>query len=103
MLQSNIKKSVAKGIAWQGLERVGSYGINFIVSVVLARLLSPDEFGTIAIMMVFINLSEVFIDFGFSSAIVQKKTIEQRDLCSVFYFNILAAVTLYFILLKSEK
>ena len=95
---NNIKNKIITGIAWQGMERVGSYGIGFVVSVVLARLLTPEEFGVIAIMMVFITLSQVFIDSGFSTALIQKKDIDDSDCSSVFYINIITAVILYVLL-----
>ena len=70
---NELKNKITKGVFWQGLERVGCYGINFVVSIVLARRLAPEEFGTVAIMLVFITLSQVFIDSGFSTALIQKK------------------------------
>jgi O-antigen/teichoic acid export membrane protein len=94
----NLKQSIVRGVLWQGLERIGSYGINFIVSIILARLLSPEEFGVIAIMMVFIALSNVFIDSGFSTALIQKKDMIEADCCSVFYINIVMSFVLYGIL-----
>lgn len=95
---SDLKNKIQKGVIWQGLERVGSYGISFIVSIVLARRLSPEEFGVIAIMLVFVTLSNVFIDSGFSTALIQKKDMEEADCCSVFYINIIMAIVLYGIL-----
>ena len=97
-MDRHLKKRVVSGVLWQGLERVGSYGIGFVVSVILARRLSPEEFGVIAIMMVFITLSNVFIDSGFSTALIQKKDMEQADCCSVFYINIVMSFVLYGIL-----
>lgn len=97
-MTNTIKQKIVSGVFWQGLERVGSYGIGFIVSVILARKLSPEEFGVIAIMMVFITLSNVFIDSGFSTALIQKKDMEQADCCSVFYINIVMSLVLYGIL-----
>ena len=97
-MQGNIKKKIVSGVFWQGLERVGSYGINFVVSIILARLLSPEEFGVIAIMLVFITLSNVFIDSGFSTALIQKKDMDQVDCCSVFYINIVMGFVIYGIL-----
>lgn len=95
---NDIKNKVTKGVFWQGLERVGSYGIGFLVSIVLARRLAPEEFGVIAIMLVFITLSQVFIDSGFSTALIQKKNMEEADFCSVFYINIVMSFVLYGIL-----
>ena len=97
-MSGSLKQSIIKGVFWQGLERVGSYGIGFVVSIVLARRLSPEEFGVIAIMMVFIMLSNVFIDSGFSTALIQKKDMEESDCCSVFYINILMSLVIYGIL-----
>lgn len=94
----SIKNKVVSGVIWQGLERVGTYGIGFAVSIILARLLSPEEFGVIAIMMVFITLSNVFIDSGFSTALIQKKDMEETDCCSAFYINIVMGLVLYGIL-----
>ena len=97
-MSETIKNKIVKGVFWQGLERVGSYGIGFIVSILLARRLSPEEFGVIAIMMVFITLSQVFIDSGFSVALIQKKDMEETDCCSVFYINIVMGLVIYGIL-----
>lgn len=93
-----IKNKVISGVFWQGLERVGHYGIGFVISIILARLLSPEEFGVIAIMMVFITLSNVFIDSGFSTALIQKKDMDEADCCSVFYINIVMGLVIYGIL-----
>ena len=95
---NNIKEKILHGVFWQGLERVGSYGIGFIVSIILARRLSPEEFGVIAIMMVFITLANVFIDSGFGTALIQKKDMEELDCCSVFFINILMGVIIYGVL-----
>lgn len=93
-----LKKRVEKGIIFQAMERVGAYGISFVVSIILARRLSEEEFGVIAIMMVFTTLSNVFIDSGFSTALIQKKDMEEADCCSVFYINIIMSLVLYGIL-----
>lgn len=95
---SDLRNKIEKGVFWYGLERIGSYGISFLISIILARLLSPKEFGVIAIMVVFITLSNVFIDSGFSTALIQKKNMEEADCCSVFYINIVMSIVLYLIL-----
>ena len=94
----NLKSRITSGVFWQGLERIGSCGIGFVVSIILARRLSPEEFGVVAIMLVFITLSNVFIDSGFSTALIQKKDMEEADCCSVFYINIIMSFVLYGIL-----
>ena len=95
---SKEKNKIATSIFWQGLERVGSYGIGFIVSVILANKLPVEDFGVVTIMTVFITLSNVFIDSGFSTALIQKKDMEDADCCSVFYINIVMSVILYAVL-----
>ena len=94
----SLKQKRLSGVFWQGLERVGSQGISFIVTIILARLLAPEEFGIIAIMMVFITLCNVFVDSGFSTALIQKIDAIEADYCSVFYINIAMALILFFIL-----
>ena len=78
------------------MERIGAKGIAFIVSVILARKLSPDDYGTIAIVAVIIQILEVFIDSGFGAALIQKQEVDDIDYSSVFYFNILSCTILYF-------
>ena len=95
---NELRNKIEKGVFWQGLERVGSYGIGFAVSIILARRLSPEEFGVIAIMWVFLTLSNVFVDSGFGTALIQKKNIEEADCCSVFYINIAMSFLIYGIL-----
>lgn len=73
-------------------------GVTFIVSIVLARLLLPEQFGLVAMLTIFIALAQTFIDSGLSSALIQKKDVEHVDECSVFYFNILLGIATYAIL-----
>ena len=92
---TGFKHSIISGIFWQGLERIGSQGISFVISIVLARLLAPKDFGVIALMMVFITLCNVVVDSGFSNALIQKKDATQADFCSVFFINIVIGLFLY--------
>jgi len=96
-MSSSLKQKILSGVLWQGLEKFGNQGISFLISVILARLLAPEEFGVLAILMVFTGLCGVFVDAGFSSALVQRKKLEERDCCSVFYINIITALFLYLI------
>ncbi|MEI6598522.1 MAG: oligosaccharide flippase family protein, partial [bacterium] len=82
-----LKTKVISGVFWRGLDQFGTQVIQLVVSIVLARLLLPKDFGIIALLGVFIAFAQVFVDSGFGSALVQKKTVCERDLCSVFYFN----------------
>lgn len=94
-----LNKKTNSGLIWQGTEKIGSYGIRFVVSVILARLLSPEEFGIIAIMIVILSLCSIFIDSGFGVALVQKKDIDEKDCNSVFYINICFAFITYVLIL----
>ena len=98
-MKYDLRKRIIKSVFWQALEKVGAYGIGFVVSIILARRLAPEQFGVIGIMNVFIALSNVFIDSGFSTALIQKKgTEQQEDCCSAFYINIVMAFVLYGVL-----
>jgi len=86
---------------WKYLERSGSQVISFIVSIVLARLLAPDDFGLLALVMVFIALSDVFVQSGLKSALVQKKEANNLDFSTVFWLSLTLAVIVYAILFFS--
>lgn len=77
------------------MERGGTQGIQFIVQIVLARLLTPEDFGAIAIVTVFISLAQVFVQSGFNTALIQKKDADEVDFSSVFYISLFIAVLLY--------
>lgn len=77
-----------RGVFWSAIERFGPQAIQFIVSVILARLLLPEEFGLVAMLTVFIALGKVLLDSGFVYALVQKKNATEVDFSSVFYLNL---------------
>ena len=80
---------------WNAIQRFGTLTISFVGNMVLARMLSPDDFGCIGMLAIFISLSEAFIDGGFGSALIQKKDASQEDYSTIFYWNLLVAVALY--------
>lgn len=88
-------KKVFDNFLWRFFERCGAQGVTFIVSLVLARILDPAVYGTLALVSVFTAILQVFIDSGLGSALVQKKDADDLDFSSVFYFNVTAAVVLY--------
>lgn len=88
-------EKVAGNLIWRLLERFGAQGVTLVVSVVLARLLDPAVYGTIALVTVFTSLFQVFIDSGLGTALVQKKEADDLDFSSVFYFNMFVCVVLY--------
>ena len=89
------KEQFTQGTIWKVLERFTGRGISLIISVILARLLTPDDYGLIALTTVFTNLSEILIDAGFSTALVQKKEVDDTDYSCVFMINSMISVILY--------
>lgn len=80
-MKDNFSKSrVVSSIIWKFVERTSTQLIHFVIQIVLSRLLLPDDFGTIGILMVLINLSAIFINGGFNTALIQKKMFQGTDL-----------------------
>lgn len=95
---SSKKMSAFSGLMWRFMERFGAQGVTFIVSIVLARLLDPSVYGIIAIVMVFTEILNVFIDSGLGNALIQKKDADDLDFSTVFYFNVFMCTVLYILL-----
>jgi O-antigen/teichoic acid export membrane protein len=93
-----IKQKVAIGVIWSAIERFSVQGIQFVVQIIMARLLMPRDFGIVAMLAIFIAISQTFIDSGFSSALIQKKDRNETDFSTVFYFSIATGIMFYFIL-----
>lgn len=92
------QSSLLGNFVWKFAERISAQLVSLIVSVVLARLLGPDDYGIVAIVMIFITFANVFVSDGFGKALIQKKDPTALDYCSVLYFNLLFSVALYLIL-----
>lgn len=92
------KKVIFKALSWNFIGIYGNQGILFAIGIILARILKPEDFGIIAIVLVFSSYGQILIDLGFSNAIIQDKSSSREDLSSVFYFNI-AVGFLFFIIL----
>ena len=88
-------KTAVNGLKWSALERLGVQAIQLIVMLLLARLLGPDAFGLIGIITVFIAISQVISDSGFSSALIRLKERTEIDFSTAFQFNILVAFLCY--------
>ncbi len=101
MIGESIKNKVIVSFLWKSMERGGVQLTNFIIQIILARLLLPEDYGVIAIIMIFIAISNIFIQSGFGTALVQKTDLKDEDCSTVFYFNLLAAVITYLILFIS--
>lgn len=90
-----MKSKVLSGFLWKFAERISAQLVTFVVSIVVARLLSPEHYGAIAIVNIFIALANVFVISGFGNSLIQKKDADDTDFSSVFYFNILMAIVMY--------
>lgn len=89
------KGNVIKNFFWRFAERCGAQLVTFIVSIVLARILAPEDYGTIALVTVFTTILQVFVDSGLGTALIQKKNADDLDFSSVFYFNFVVCFVLY--------
>lgn len=89
------RNSVLSNMFWRFAERCGAQGVAFIVSIVLARLLEPSVYGTIALVTVFTTILQVFVDSGLGNALIQKKDADDLDFSTVFYFNMVVCFLLY--------
>jgi len=83
---------------WGAVGKVGTLTINFLTNLVLARLLMPEDFGTIAMLAIFLAVSNIFIQGGLGAALIQKKNPEHRDYSTVFYWNLVVALIFYLLL-----
>ena len=97
MGQDNLKQKVSKGLLWNTIHNLSMKGIQFLLMLFMARLLSPDDYGTVGLLAIFIQLSNTFAESGFSLALVRKQDRTQVDLSTAFYFNIVVGIICYFI------
>lgn len=100
-MESNLKQKTISGMIWNAVGRFGTMAISFISNIVLARLLLPSDYGAVAMLNIFIAMSDILIVGGFSSALIQKKDAKPIDYNSVFYWNIVMSVVLYVVIYLS--
>jgi O-antigen/teichoic acid export membrane protein len=101
MTNKNLKKKAVSGMIWTALQKYSTMLIQFISGIILARLLTPYDYGCIGMLMIFMVLAESFIDGGFGSALIQKKLPTQEDYSTIFFWNLGMAVLLYAVLYVS--
>lgn len=94
----NKKKSIISNLIWKFAERIGAQFVSLIVSIVLAHYILPEQYGSISILLIFINIANVFVSEGFSTALVQKKNADELDNSTMFYCSLLISILLYVIL-----
>jgi O-antigen/teichoic acid export membrane protein len=94
----SIKIKSAKGVMWSAIDRFSSQIIQFIVSIVIARVLSPSDYGLIAMLGIFLALAQTLVDSGFSNALIQKKDASEVDFSTVFFCNLIISLIIYIVL-----
>ena len=97
-MAGSLKHKAIHGVGWSFIDNIASSGITFLVGLVLARLLTPKEYGIMAMIAVFIAVSNSIIDSGFSNALIRKTRIERVDYNTVFYFNLTVSILIYTLL-----
>ena len=102
MQQDSLKNKTKKGLAWSMIERFATQGVQFLFGIILARLLSPDDYGIIAMPLVFLAIAQCIIDSGFSTALIRKPELTEDDLSTAFYFNIGIGILCYAVLFFSS-
>lgn len=95
---SSIRGRIFSGLFWKFGERITAQVVSLVISIVLARLLTPDDYGSVALILVFITIADVFVSNGFGNALIQKKDADNLDFSSVFYINIGLSIVLYILL-----
>lgn len=98
MEKESLKKKTVNGVIWSAIDRFSTQGIQFVFSILIARLLMPSDYGVIAMLGIFLAVSNTFIDSGFGTALVQKANRTETDFSTVFYFNIVVAIIFYALL-----
>lgn len=97
-MTESLKGKTVKGTVWSALERFCVQGISFVVMIIMARILTPEDYGLVAMLSIFIAISQSIIDSGFSQALIRKQDRSEIDNSTVFYFNIGVGIILYLIL-----
>jgi len=93
-----LKEKTISGLTWSFIDNFIGQGINFLVGIILARLLTPKEFGLIGMIAIFIAISQSFVNSGFSQALIRKQNANQTDYSTIFYFNMLVGIFFYLLL-----
>ena len=90
-------------IIWNAISQFGQSGIQFIATIILARLLTPDDFGIIGMVTIFISLSQMMVDSEMGGALLRKKEVTNTDYSTLFYYNLGVSLILYLILFLISK
>lgn len=94
----NVSNIALRGAFWSAVERFATQGVQFIISIILARMIAPYNFGLLAMLTIFIAVANTFVDCGFSNVLVQKQKRTEKDFSTVFIFNVTVSIIIFFIL-----
>ncbi len=101
MTNDSLKERTVSGATWVAVEKWGQQAVQFLITIIIARILSPADYGIVGILLVFLMLSNVLIDSGFGAALIRKKEVSDVDYSTVFYFNLLLSIVCYGLLYLS--
>ncbi len=101
MSEQSLKQKTKKGLYWQFLNQFSNYGIQFIIGIFMARLLTPEDYGITALPAVFISIASIFIDCGFGGAIIRKPDLKEEDISTAFYYSACVGAICYVLLFFS--
>lgn len=91
-MADSLKSQTVHALSWSFLESIGLQSVRFVIGIILARLLFPEQFGLIAMLTLFMAVAQSFLDSGFGAALIQKREVTLTDTCSIFYFNIVVGI-----------
>lgn len=94
-MRDNLKNRAIKGVGWSAIERFFTQGVSFLLQLILARLLMPSDYGIIAMLAIFLQVAQVFVDSGFANALIKKQNCTEQDYSTVFYFNLAISFLIY--------
>mgnify|MGYP003310938585 CR=1 FL=1 len=96
-----LRNKTLSGVKWNAIGRFSTQGVSFVIGILLARILSPSDYGVIGMIGIFMAIAQTFIDSGFGSALIRKKDCTETDYSTAFYFNIAVGIVSYLILFIS--
>lgn len=97
-MADDLKQKTIKGVSWSLVEQILTRGVNFVIGIVLARMLSPTDYGLVGMMGIFLAISQLFIDGGLTSALIRTKNPSDKDFSTVYIINLTLSVVFYFLL-----
>ena len=95
MDEQSLKDKTVKGTFWSAADTFLAQGITFVVGIVLARILSPEEYGLIGIVLIFTTVMQSIVDCGFSNSLIRKQNVRKEDYNTLFFFNMFVSIVLF--------